>query len=307
MTVAKPALHAIPFPENASRQRHFWRLIAPRLQGVPGMAALWLGGSLARGDADRWSSIDLHLLVADKTALPLTQTRLFDLLDELFPGEWSYFGVQSLGHTTFFDGITHARLPAAANTGGVRFRLLWTTPDDLPMHRAWHGPAHLLWISDDLPYTVQALLRASQPVLRAGNPPAVQAGLITFWQLLAHLPAVINRKEHLAAASLLHNVRSVLTDLVVALNGATRPTALARINPYLGPAQQEAFEKSLRQAANDTESWIGQAVALIVLYRWYAPQLAEMYGLTYPAALEESVLALLSVEVPGWPARITTA
>ncbi len=99
----------------------------------------------------------------------------------------------------------------------------------------------------------------------------------------------------------------MLTDLVVALNGATRPASPTRINPYLGPAQRDAFEKTLRHTANHTESWIGQAVALIVLYRWYAPQLVEMYNLEYPTRLEESVLALLCVEVPGWPAHITSA
>ncbi|MBI3960036.1 MAG: hypothetical protein HY328_14585 [Chloroflexi bacterium] len=307
MTAAKPTLRPILFPDDASRQRHFWRLIGPRLQALPWLAALWLGGSGARGDGDRWSSVDLHLLVAEEAELLMTESRLCALLDELFSDGWSHFGLQSLGHTTFFAAITHARLPAAANTGGVLFRLHWTTPDDLAIHRAWHGPLHLLFVRDDLPDEQRAFLTAPTATLHKGEAGAVQAGLTAFWQLLAHLPAAINREEHLAAASLLNSVRSVLTDLVVALNGATRPASLARINPFLGPAQREAFEKTLRHSANDTESWIGQAVALIVLYRWYAPQLVEMYRLDHPQRLEETVLALLCVEIPGWPARITTA
>lgn len=307
MTAAKPALRPIPFPDDASRQSHFWRLIGPRLQVLPWLAALWLGGSGARGDADRWSSIDLHFLVVSRQELLLTPGRIFALLDELFPAGWTNFGVQSFRHSVILDGLTHARLPAAVDEGGVNFRLLWTEPDELPLHRAWHGPIHLLFVRDDLPDEQRALLTAPTATLPKGEAGAVQAGLTAFWQSLAHLPAAINREEHLAAASLLHSVRSVLTDLVVALNGATRPASPARLNPYLGPAQREAFEKTLRHSANYTESWIGQAVALIVLYRWYAPQLVEMYNLAYPARLEESVLALLCVEVPGWPAHITTA
>ena len=52
--------------------------------------------------------------------------------------------------------------------------------------------------------------------------------------------------------------------------------------------------------------WVGQAVALVVLYRWYAPQLAERHSLLYPQMAEDTVLALLSAELENWPDRIST-
>ena len=307
MTATQPALRPLPFPPDASRQNHFLSLIVPRLTALPWLSALWLGGSGARSDADRWSSVDLHFLALSRQELLLTPARIFALLDELFPAGWTNFGVQSQPHSVSLEGLTHGALPTVADAGGVYFRLLWTAADALPLHHATHGPLHLLYIRDDLPDAQRALLTAPTPTLQKGDAEAVQAGLNHFWQLLAHLPAAVNRGEHLAAAALLHNVRAALTDLVVALNGATRPASPARINPFLGSAQRDAFEKTLRHSANETESWIGQAVALIVLYHWYAPQLAELYSLDYPTRLEESVLALLSVEVPGWPAHITSA
>lgn len=307
MTHKHASLPPITFPNHASRQHHFWYRIGPRLLALPWLAALWLGGSLARRDADRWSSFDLHLLLAENADLPLAEPQLCALLDELFPDGWTCFGAQSLAHTTLLEGMTHARLPAAANEGALLFRLFWTTPDHLAAHLAGYGAISPLWARDDLPGDQQALLHTPLATLQAGNPSAVQSDLIAFWRSLALLPAALNREEHLAASALLGSTRAVLTALVVALNGATRPPSPARINPYLGPAQREAFEKTLRQSATQTESWIGQAVALVVLYRWYAPQLAEMYSLPYPTDLERTVLALLSAEVPGWPARITTA
>jgi len=307
MTETIRAFSLSPFLVDASRQSHFLRLIGPRLASQPWLSALWLGGSLARGDADRWSSVDLHLLVGDRQALSLAQSRLCALLDDLLPAGWTHYGRLDLGHTVGLDGFTHARLPAAANQGAVHFRLLWTTADALATHRACFGPARLLWSRDDLPVEQQRLLAASLPTWPPVDPLSVRAGLADFWHFLTHLPAVVNRGEHLAAATLLANARAALIDLVVALNGATRPASPTRINPFLGPAQQDAFEKTLCLPAVHSENWIGQAVALIVLYRWYAPQVVEMYTLDYPTRLEETALALFSVEVPGWPARITTA
>jgi len=285
------------------------RQIEPHLTALPGLSALWLGGSAARDDADAWSSVDLHLLLRMDGDVSQTAARLSTLLDGLFPAGWTEFAAPNQPSNSI-EGFTHSRAESSPQEGAVYFRLLWTTPDDLTSHRARHGPVRLLWAADDLPAARAGLLFAPVPALQAADASAVQAGLIGFWQMLAHLPAAINRREELAAAALLHNARQHLTDLVVALNGATRPPTPARINRYLGPAQQDAFEKSLGQNPGQTlgaEGWIGQAVALIVLYRWYAPQLVEIHKLIYPTALEKTVLALLSTEVSGWPAQITTA
>ena len=300
------------FPAEASRQTEFVNLLGQRLIAQPWLAALWLGGSGARnsgapGRADRWSSVDLHFLVTSPAEMSLLPGRLAALLDGALPAGRTTFALQQTIHTVSLEGLTYARLPGAANSGAVYFRLHWTEPDGLALHCAGYGARRVLWMRDDLPDAQRTLLQTPGVPLQKAEAPAVQVALVGFWQQLAHLPAAINRQEHLAALALLQQARLHLTDLVVALNGASRPPSPARINPYLGPAQQEAFEKSLHQTPDFAESWIGQAVALIVLYRWYAPQLVEIYNLTYPTALEETVLALLSAEVSGWPARITTA
>lgn len=307
MSNSRSGLERPLFPAEASRQNEFINRLEPGLLKQSWLSALWLGGSGAQGHADRWSSVELHFLVTSAAEMSLIPGRLNSLLNEALPTGWTTFGLQQTVHTFSLEGLTHARLPDAANRGGVYFRLLWTEPDALAFHCARYGIRRLLWMGGNLPAAQQALLQTPGTRLEKATASDVQVGLISFWQQLAHLPAALNRQEHLAAVALLQQARLHLTDLVVALNGATRPPSPARINPYLGPAQQEAFEKSLHQTPVFAESWIGQAVALIVLYRWYAPQLVEIYNLAYPTALEETVLALLSSEVSGWPARITTA
>jgi len=66
------------------------------------------------------------------------------------------------------------------------------------------------------------------------------------------------------------------------------------------------LEKTLVTPEVSPESWIGRAVALVVIYRWYAPQLVEKYNLTYPQALEDKVWAQLQHELPDWPLTVTT-
>jgi hypothetical protein len=54
------------------------------------------------------------------------------------------------------------------------------------------------------------------------------------------------------------------------------------------------------------ESYIAQAVALTVIYRWYAPQLVAKLGLTYPHHREQSVWIDLVNRLPDWPLHVST-
>ena len=72
------------------------------------------------------------------------------------------------------------------------------------------------------------------------------------------------------------------------------------------PSQRAAMEKTLLMPAVAGESWIGQAVALVVIYRWYAPQLVSTYALAYDDGLEAATLTRLHAELPDWPTAITT-
>jgi hypothetical protein len=74
----------------------------------------------------------------------------------------------------------------------------------------------------------------------------------------------------------------------------------------LGESQRAAIQKTLLLPSVSAEGWIGQAVALVVIYRWYAPQLVDKFGLAYPQALETAVWQQLASELADWPLTITT-
>lgn len=135
---------------------------------------------------------------------------------------------------------------------------------------------------------------------------AVEAHLCEFWQLLQRLPTLLQRQEHLLAEHLTTQLRGIIIEMMLALNGIQWPAGTRHLNGYLSASQRAALEKTLVAPIVSVESWLGRAVALVVIYRWYAPQLVEKFAVTYPQALEEEVWQLLQRELPDWPLTITT-
>jgi hypothetical protein len=297
-----------PF-QPLTRQHRLLSYLLPTLIRRPWTLALALSGSLAQGSGDSWSSVDLHLILTPNPGVRLItiQQEAVDLLTtrlnlEAFccPDEGGVIRGLSLGEPV-----------NAAIEGGVTWSLRLHPLEGAASLSQRFGPLYRLYAVPHAPWETAEIWSGDTPNWSPGQAQRVHTDLRAFWLLLARLPAAVNRGEHLAALHLLTQARMTLIDLVAALNGVNRPDTPLRINPFLGPAQREAFERSATLTAGlSAESWIGQAVALLVLYRWYAPQLVEMYALTeqqtHLARLERSVLAHLSAQISGWPARIQT-
>ncbi len=326
------ALFPFPFPAtnpvfdllpaaSLPRQRSLLQALVPVLAALDTLDAVLLSGSLARLDADNWSSVDLCLIwrIDDQgTAMPARRDQLEDALDRaLGKGGFQLGPTSRIVGVRSLLGITLAGSHPCGGSGqnvesGVLFRFSWE--EAASQSELWRrsGPFRPIYLSQRLSPEQRASLEGLSHPLGQPDPDLVRAQLVQFWLLLAQLPAVLARQENLAAHALLADTRALLLDLVVALNGAARPRTTARINQFLGPEQLHAFEKGMGMGPTSSErgspnsSWIGQAVALIVLYRWYAPQLSEIFRAPYPQQAEDTVLALMRARINGWPAVIET-
>ncbi|HXF62390.1 MAG TPA: hypothetical protein VNK95_12280 [Caldilineaceae bacterium] len=143
-------------------------------------------------------------------------------------------------------------------------------------------------------------------LLHPPDPAAVQMLLERFWDDLVELADLLPRQELLLAAERVARLRATVLAMMLALNGIERPPATRHLNGYLGPSQRAALEKTLVAPTGAAEDWLGQAVALVVIYRWYAPQLVERYQLRYPSDREAAVWATLRDALPAWPQAVTT-
>ena len=306
-----------PLPE-LPLQRAFLQALVPCLASIEQVREIWLTGSLARADADRWSSVDLCLMWSaacpESVAGTGPSATLLEALDDLLgDGNAIYDQIERSQYGGRLRGISLSAPGAGGPPDGVLFELFWTLLAREESLGQWTDALSPLYLAEEGLNSRSRAVRGRGPALASPDTDLIDTQLRRFWLLLAQLPAVVRRREQLAAHSLLSELRALLIDLVVSLNGARRPQARARINQYLGPAQREAFEKSLgyRQATPGSGAatgfnWIGQAVSLVVLYRWYAPQLAQRHSLSYPKKAEETVLSLLSAELENWPSNIAT-
>ncbi|MCB0064464.1 MAG: hypothetical protein KDE19_20205 [Caldilineaceae bacterium] len=140
------------------------------------------------------------------------------------------------------------------------------------------------------------------------RPPAshVATLLSTFWQQLDQLPDLLNRREYLLADQVTVKLRGIVLEMMLALNGIQWPKDTQHLNTYLSAQQRAAIEKTLVLPETSGEAWIGRAVGLLVIYRWYAPQLVEAYQVPYPQELEIRVWEKLQRELPDWPVSVTT-
>ena len=140
------------------------------------------------------------------------------------------------------------------------------------------------------------------------DPARVQQLLDNFWETLATLPDLLQRAEWLLCAHACAWLRGIVIEMMLALNGIAWPESTRHLNHYLGESQREALNKTLIVPVPGRDPWVGQAVALLVIYRWYAPQLlAEHPQLIYPSVREAATLASLAAALPDWPETITTS
>lgn len=142
--------------------------------------------------------------------------------------------------------------------------------------------------------------------LTAPDPERVHDLVNTFWQQLAALAPELADKQWLLAAERIDTLRQTVLEMMLALNGIARPPATAALNSYLSASQRVALEKTRLLPTVDVDGLVGQAVALIVIYRWYAPQLLERFGGDYPAQAEQDAWQRLTATVPAWPVQVTT-
>lgn len=143
--------------------------------------------------------------------------------------------------------------------------------------------------------------------LRAPNAAYVNALFAGYWLTLEALAELLADGELIVAEERVTSLRGHIIGMMLAANGIERPTFAPQINRYLGESQRVALEKTLVTSGTPHESVVARAVALTVIYQWYAPQLVERFGVEEPRSEVQRAYELLAQNVPEWPLTIETA
>lgn len=271
-------------------QAQFLYTLAPVLWQRPGVLALWLEGSLARGNADRYSDVDLYVGVEPAS---LEQWRALDVP--------SLFGDHYAAHlfSYFSDDffVYHVYLTA----GGIYDLHIQSRTRDLPRaHRlllAWRDDAY------------EAALRAAAPEPSADNlqmfgpqplDPAILPSLVNFFWINADKGRkVIYRNQEFTVHTGFHLLRHTIARMLFIEQTGTDCGDLTR--PSIHGLKATAL--ALKAAWGDElGQWMGAPArtllelcqAQIRLHHEAARVgrvLAARYQFAYPEALEQIVMA----------------
>lgn len=167
-------------------------------------------------------------------------------------------------------------------------------------------------MSTNNPPAIQPPVGGWPDSLEAPDTPYVQQLLTGFWAILARLPDLFARSEIVLLHTAIAELRRQIAAMMLAANGIRYPDDTRRLNLYLGESQRIALEKTVDLPPSESlettrrESPLAQALALVVIYQWYAPQLYRTYGAQIPSTTQSRILAHLHATVPFWPATIHT-
>lgn len=231
----------------------------------------WFGGSLARGIADEWSDLDLHVLVPDPAAVD---------------------GAAWMGALT--------PLVLADPIPGVEGGFIFVTPDWVHVDLVVHGVDGFGQL--DLPSLVlidrDGLVRdiPGSPIM-ATEPYFPDDQVRLFCYVMGNLPVVIHRGEVVAASAGTAMMRDrLLVPLMLAENGIHKADGAKRLNRYLTDDQHAALE-ALPPIAIDRSAILAAQVAIAEQYLSRARALARLCGCEYPSELEAAAVRTWRTEL----------
>lgn len=269
-------------------QTTFLHELAPLLWQKADVQALWLEGSLGRSNADRYSDVDLYVSVNDG-ALP--QWRALDLL-ALFGTQYTAHSCSDFGADLF---VYHVYLTA----GRIYDLHIQPVSRELPEAQrlllGWRTAAYrsALLAATPAAVTPAVLQFASQPL----DPAQIHPLLVNYWINADKSRKVLYRGQDFTMYTGLYIFRQMLARLLfieatgqdcgdltrTTIHGLKAAAAAlgAKWGAELGLLMGAPATTRLEFCAAQTQ--LNQAVARV------GQALADQYGFTYPAALEETV------------------
>lgn len=233
----------------------------------PRVRALWLGGSLARGEADRASDLDLLLAVRDE-----------DLDD--FLGEWREWLARITptliaGELPFVRGIFYCVAP-----GRERLDLVVETVSAVAS--SFHRHRAPVFDRDGLDARVPALLE------RAPDPARISGLVEEFFRDYGLLPVSLEREDWLLAQEGIHLLRNLLYQLFVEANAPLPPMGVKQWSRKLHPEQRALLESLPSGAAPERAAIVAANEQVARAFVREARRICAAHDVAWPTGLENA-------------------
>jgi hypothetical protein len=229
--------------------------------------ALFLGGSLGRGEGDVWSDVDLILVVG-----PTAHSAFVGALRA-----WVEAVAPPVLWRQVYPGVP---LYMAVTADYLRYDITVVTPDQVI-----ESADRVRVLADRI--GLHGHLPASRPQ-PATSPAALTAVVEEFLRVLGLLPVGVGRREYASAQSGVGLLRQQLQALMVLEARPVSPPGALSMSRALPRRDLEVLER-LGDVAASAESIIGQSLACAEAFLPRARRLAAAVGANWPQALETAV------------------
>jgi predicted nucleotidyltransferase len=258
-------------------QRALLARIEAVLRGDEQVMAAVVTGSLARGNADAFSDVDVTVLVSEAALAGFVE-------------QWEHL-LEGMSPTVFRRKFGNPAAPiiTAITPEWRRFDLV-IQPLGATDTRAFasglllfarDGVADRLQLSDDT---------------RPETPDRLRFLVEEFLRVLGLLEVVVGRNEFLVGTDGVMLLRRLLIDLMLWERGATDRGGVKRLNPFLTQEQRLILEQ-LPPISPTRTSIIGGNVAIAKLFLPLARSMAARHGMKYPKEFERATLDHLRSKV----------
>ncbi len=263
-------------PSASALQSTFFAQLGHRLSADSRIRAAWLEGSFGHGDADRYSDIDLHLLV-DPSAADHFRANAENWLSSIQPlvlFKWM-FGTSMINALTV-DGL---RIDIWLHEGqeierdAARVQLLSARPDAF---RFVDTPA------EDKPESIA---------------PMLDERISEFWRCIVLLPSVLGRNELIVTQMGLAIELRLLTDILIDGYNVERDAGVKKLNRFLPGDTQQAIEQALSIDGLSARTAALSHLRLAAIMQQHGPSIAAHHGISYPSELEDAVIVHVASEL----------
>jgi hypothetical protein len=237
----------------------------------PRVRALWLSGSLARGDADRVSDLDLIVAVRDED-------------HGAFAASWREW----LARIT--PTLMARELPFAPGSlycvAPGRERLDVVVEKVSAVESSFHRCRRIVFDRDGLDGKVP------EPAAPGPNVATIAHLVEEFFRDYGMFPVAVAREDWLLAQEGMHVVRTLLYRLFVEANAPLPPMGVKQWSVRL-TSEQRALLESLPTGAADRESVLAANGAVAEAFVREARRICSEQGVAWPTELEEATRAYL--------------
>ncbi len=248
-------------------QQHLIDVIARRLNAEPGVDALWLAGSLGKGQGDAYSDVDLLVLVADGAAGEVSVRLARDLVPAMA--------------VVLVNSLYGGRVLNMVTDDWARFDLTIVQREDLPRYDST-ALTPIFNKGDNAPPA-----RPRTPYRT--SPDQLLTLVKEFLRVIGLTPVAMGREEYQLALNGVDLLRRMTMDLMLEENGvapAARGGALHR-NHLLTAEQRDALQ-ALPVIAAERSSIIAGDAAFAGLFLPRARRLAAEIGMDWPTEFEDA-------------------